>query len=127
MNTRNTKNAVRMSFVAFAALSATMVAGVSNAAEAGGVASQQAVTYKDLNLNSNAGIQILYRRIENAANQVCGNVGARDLRAASAQKACVERAISKAVADVNSPMLTMVSVVKSSDSVTQSFPIAQVR
>jgi UrcA family protein len=127
MNTRTTKNAVRMTFVAFAALSATMLAGVTNAAEAGDVAPQQAVTYKDLNLNSNAGIQILYKRIEGAASQVCGNVDSRDLRAMSAKKACVERAISNAVAAVNSPMLTMVSVAKSSDSVSQSLPTAQVR
>jgi UrcA family protein len=116
-----------MTFVAFAALSATMLAGVTNAAEAGNVAPTLAVTYKDLNLNSNAGIQILYRRIEGAANQVCGKVDARDLRAVSAKKACVEHAISNAVAAVNSPMLTMVSVAKSSDSVPQSLPTAQVR
>jgi UrcA family protein len=127
MNTLNTKNAVRMTFVAFAALSATMLAGVTNAAEASDFAPKQAVTYKDLNLHSNAGVKALYKRIEGAADQVCGNVDSRDLRAVSAKKACVDHAISSAVAAVNSPMLTMVSLANSSDSAPQSLPTAQVR
>ncbi len=75
----------------------------------------------------NAGVEMLYKRIEGAANQVCGKADARDLRGMSFKKACVERAISNAVAEVNSPMLKQVSFEKSDSHVQQSLPIAQVR
>jgi UrcA family protein len=127
MNTQNTKNTLRMTLVALTALSATMLAGVTHAVEFGDALPMQPVTYKDLDLNSNAGIEMLYKRIEGAANQVCGKADARDLRGMSFKKACVERAISNAVATVNNPTLTRVSLEKSDSHVQQSFPIAQVR
>jgi UrcA family protein len=110
MNIQNTKNAVRMTVVAIAAMSATVLAGVTHAAEAGDTLPKQVVVFKDLNLNSNAGVQVLYRRIQGAADQVCGKVDARDLRGVRAKKACVEQAIANAVATVDSRMLTTVAV-----------------
>jgi UrcA family protein len=121
------KNTMRMTLVALAALSATMLAGVTHAAASGDNLPKQVVTYKDLNLNSNAGIQVLYKRIQGAANQVCGKVEMRELQGMSVNKACVERAISNAVAAVNSPMLTRVYLAKLGNPVPQSLAIAQVR
>ena len=128
MNIQNTgtKNTMRMTFVAFAALSATMLAGVTQAAGFGDDPPKQTVSYQDLNLKSDAGIKVLYRRIQNAADQVCGNTDTRDLQVTSAKRACIERAISNAVAAVNSPMLTQVYLAKSG-SRPRSIPVAQVR
>jgi UrcA family protein len=124
---QNTLNTVRMTLVAVAALSATMLAGVTHAAGSADEVATQAVIYKDLNLNSSAGVQVLYHRIQGAANQVCGEVDARDLKGMSIRKACVEHAISSAVAAVNAPMLTRVYLAKSVGPAPKSLPIAQVR
>jgi UrcA family protein len=129
MNIQNTsgKKGMHRTLVVLAALSATMLAGVTQAAATGDYFPKQAVSYKDLNLNGNAGIQVLYKRIQGAANQVCGKVDVRDLQSMRVTKACVERAISDAVAAVNSPMLTQVYLAKSGRPMPQSLPLAQVR
>jgi UrcA family protein len=108
MNMQNTTGALRMTWVTLAALSATMLAGVSHATTQDNVPKQE-VSYQDLNLNSNAGVQALYRRIHVAANEVCGRVNPRDLADWQVKTACVERAVSEAVATVNSSNLTRVS------------------
>lgn len=129
MNTRNTvrNNTMRMTCVILAVASGTMLAGVTQAAHAGDNLPKQVVTYKDLNLNSDAGTKVLYKRIQGAADQVCGKVDVRDLQGMSVRNACLDRAISQAVAAVNSPKLTQVYVSKAGNPAPQSLPIAQVR
>jgi UrcA family protein len=84
------------------AVAAAMLVGVAQGAEV----AAKTVRYQDLNLNTEAGVQVLYRRIHGAANQVCGNFDVRDLRIGRAHKACVDRAVTDAVATVNNQMLT---------------------
>ena len=91
-----------------AALAAAMLVGVAQGAEV-------RVRYQDLNLNADAGVKVLYHRIKGAANQVCGYVDVRDLAAARAHAACVNRAVADAVAAVNNQGLT------------QTVAVAQVR
>ena len=102
MNTQVT--GVTNLLVVAAALAVGMLAGVTHAAEAEVPA--QTVRFQDLNLNTDAGVQVLYKRIHGAANQVCGNFNVRDLEGARIHKACVERAVADAVATVNNQMLT---------------------
>jgi UrcA family protein len=83
--------------VVAAALSVGMLVGVTHAAEV----PTKAVSYADLNLSSDAGVQVLYNRIHRAANEVCGNTEAHDLRGVRAHETCVQRAVSEAVASVN--------------------------
>jgi UrcA family protein len=85
-----------------AAMAATMLVGVAQAGEA----PAQVVGFKDLNLNTDAGVQVLYQRIHGAADHVCGTVDGRDLQIARAHKACVAQAMADAVAAVNNQMLT---------------------
>jgi UrcA family protein len=105
MNTR-IKNVTNTLVVA-----AAMLVGVAQAAEA----PAEAVTYQDLNLANEAGTGVLLQRIRGAANQVCGNVEIRDLPGARAHRACVEKAVSDAVAAVNN------------QKPTQTVAMAQVR
>ena len=100
MNMQNTNSALRMTWVTLAALSATMLVGVSHAASQDSVHSQ-AVAYQDLDLNSSAGVQALYRRVQFAAEQVCGEAGTRELARLQIKKACVDRAVSEAMATVS--------------------------
>jgi UrcA family protein len=97
--------------VVVAAMAAAMLVGVAQAVEA----PAKAVGYQDLNLNTDAGVQVLYKRIQGAADQVCGYVDGRDLVAARVHEACVERAVKDAVATVNNQGLT------------QTVAVAQVR
>lgn len=100
MNTqvKNAKNVL----VVLAAMSAAVLVGGVHAAEA----PARAVTYQDLNLNTEAGAKVLYERIHGAANEVCGSVEVRDLPGVRAHEACVAKAVSDAIAAVNNQRLT---------------------
>jgi len=64
----------------------------------------QIVSFADLDLTRTAGAQALYHRIQQAARDVCE---AADARAYSqSYRHCTSAAISRAVADVGSPLLT---------------------
>lgn len=90
------------------ALAAGMLAGVAHGAEV----PTQTVRFQDLNLNTDAGVKVLYKRIQGAANQVCGNVDGRDLALARAHKACVDRAVADAVAALNNQKMVAVAQVR---------------
>ncbi len=93
----------------FAAAAAVCLACVAVGAHANGTAYDvpaRTVHYADLNLNTEAGAAILYKRIRHAAEQVCGDVGSRELAQAAAAQACVNRTIFSSVHSVNSPTLT---------------------
>ena len=64
------------------------------------------VHYSDVNLDTQAGAEVLYKRIRNAAEQVCGDVGSRQLEEAAAARACVEQAVVGSVRAVNNLQLT---------------------
>ena len=95
--TRNTKN-FTMAAVAAVCLASVTIAHADDAA--------RTVHYSDLNLNTQAGAAVLYKRIRNAAVEVCGDVDARQLAEAKAAKACVDRAIFTGVRSVNAPKLS---------------------
>jgi UrcA family protein len=95
--TRNTKN-FTMAAVAAVCLASVTIAHADDAA--------RTVRYSDLNLNTQAGAAVLYKRIRNAAVEVCGDVDARQLAEAAAAKACVDRAIFTGVRSVNAPKLS---------------------
>ena len=65
------------------------------------------VKYSDANIGSPAGAQVLLKRIEAAANTACG--GAPDIRQLdrwASFEACRTSAVARAVAAIDSPMLT---------------------
>ena len=96
--TRNTKSFTTAAVAAVCLASVTIIAHADEAA--------RTVRYSDLNLNTQAGAAVLYKRIRNAAEAVCGDVGPRPLAQAVAVKACVDRAVFTGVRSVNAPMLT---------------------
>jgi UrcA family protein len=79
-----------------------------SAAQAGEPASNvphKVVSFRDLNLNTPEGVAVLYGRIKTAAYEVCGNPERWDLGQRKLQ-ICIDSSVSRAVAQVNSPMLT---------------------
>jgi len=67
---------------------------------------QRVVTYGDLNVNSAAGADALVRRIDNAAEQVCGsNDGRTNTRQAMINRECETEATENGVYDTNHPVV----------------------
>jgi len=65
------------------------------------------VRYSDLDIASPAGVQMLLKRIDAAANTACGGVpDIRQLHQWANFEACRRSAVARAVATVDSPMLT---------------------
>jgi UrcA family protein len=66
------------------------------------------VYYSDLKPLQVASAETLYKRIRKAAEQVCGDIGSRQLAEAAAARTCVNQAVSASVRVVNSARLTEV-------------------
>lgn len=64
------------------------------------------VSYADLDLTNEAGAERLYLRIRSAARSVCGTPGLLQVINVSRIRQCAEDATARAIAEVNSPMLT---------------------
>lgn len=76
------------------------------------------VKYGDLNIASQAGAQVLLKRIEAAANAACGGKpDIRELSKLTRFKACRRSAVARAVVAVESPMLRAMAQGGSPDSV----------
>lgn len=68
----------------------------------------EVVRYDDVRLISNVGAAVLYGRLRSAAERACGGPNDRQQLANDARsRACVDDALSKAVAEVNQPLLTI--------------------
>ena len=96
-------------FVAAATLAALTLAGTASLAHADALSDteKQIVRYGDLNLATQAGLQALYRRIQNAAADVCGPSTVAGTRIVSAAwKDCVSASVRDAILKVNHPSLT---------------------
>jgi len=64
------------------------------------------VSYSDLDLSKDAGIERLYARLRSAADEACGRVDIRELAALGRQRLCARDALDRAVEDAHSPRLT---------------------
>lgn len=65
------------------------------------------VRFDDLNLETTAGVNALYRRISNAARDVCPDAYSRDLLTVTASERCQAAAVSRAVQQLNNPKLAL--------------------
>jgi UrcA family protein len=73
------------------------------------------VTYADLDLSTSVGITTLYRRLHAAAEKVCEPLDRAYLSLASRYRACVQKALSNSVRQVDKPMLTQYYAERSGD------------
>jgi UrcA family protein len=90
------------------ALIATGLAFVGTAAHAGTdmVTREVKVNFADLNLESQAGIDSLYSRLQAAARRVCGTADRADLRSNEDVARCRKAAIGEAVARIDNKALS---------------------
>jgi UrcA family protein len=105
MTTATSKlTAVRRSLMLAGAIAALGATATSFAAPATDVPSV-AVRYDDLNLATEAGVKVLYRRISRAARDVCPDTYSRDLTMLAAGGRCQAEAVALAVHKLNNPQL----------------------
>jgi UrcA family protein len=64
------------------------------------------VRFSDLDITKSDGAKVLYSRIRAAARDVCELSTGYDAIMRATIKACIDKAVDKAVKDVNAPMLT---------------------
>lgn len=92
--------------VAFASVIAIALATPAFAQNETTRTQERVVTYGDLNLNSAAGADALVRRIDNAAEQVCGaNDGRTTTRQAQINRSCEREATENGVYDTGHPVV----------------------
>jgi UrcA family protein len=89
---------------AFAAIAAAPIAATH--AEGTAVTRSEMVRYGDLDLNNQEGAVTLYRRLHNAAADVCSEPSEDKYSSEPDYKRCVEHAVGDAVASVGQPALT---------------------
>jgi UrcA family protein len=117
--------AIRIAWLVFASVPISTI--VTNAAQAGepvDTPPHKVVSFRDLNLNSPEGVAALYGRIKSAAYDACGNPDRFDLSQLKLQT-CIKDAVSRAIADVNSPMLTSLYQAETGKADKQTATLAQ--
>jgi len=90
----------------FCTLGAAALCAASASVQAAEEVSSKTVKFADLNITSEAGAKVLYGRIRDAARDVCGVSSGGDPILRTGVNACIQKAIDKAVKDVNSPVLS---------------------
>jgi len=103
----NRNLAARTRRLALAAALATLAFGAvapqGRAVAADAAVPTVTVPFADLNLAHQAGSEKLYRRIENAAERVCGSPSGLDLKQRITARLCIEQAMARAIAGVSHP------------------------
>jgi UrcA family protein len=99
-------NAIRIAWVMFSFAPIAMIASAAQAGEPADAPPHKVVNFRDLNLNTAEGAAALYKRIKSAASEVCGHSDSFDLSRLYVPQTCINEAVSRAVAQVNRPMLT---------------------
>jgi UrcA family protein len=102
------------------ALAALSVTGITAAHAAARDTNSVVVRYGDLNLDSQAGINTLHKRIRNAAESVCGPLETKVLGLREAYDSCVKQAIEDGVAAVNNTSLSQFNATRTKRSVLAS-------
>jgi UrcA family protein len=105
-------NAIRIAWVMFSYAPIAMIAGAAQAGEPADAPPHKVVSFRDLNLNTTEGAEVLYKRIKSAAKEVCGVSYSFDLARMYVPQTCISEAVARAVAQVDRPMLTSLYQVK---------------
>lgn len=87
------------------ALGGAVIGGTAQAADTDQPLAR-AVTYGDLNLDTQEGAKALYARLRYAAMEVCSPLEARELSRHQVWERCVNSALTSAVGKVNKPTVT---------------------
>jgi UrcA family protein len=112
---------LKMKFLITCALAGILAGPLSAVASGNGKADEppiRVVQFGDLDLSRGAGIAVLYSRLRFAAKEVCESSDTWSLRLFRQRTDCLEAAIGRAVADVNSAALTTYYLTRSKAGAT---------
>lgn len=102
MNIFNKKNLLAFTLItAFAAPAISTAATMSSNRNTNSVT----VSFADLNLSQDKGIETLYSRLKTGAKQSCGTVSARQLNLFKSSKQCAKSALADAVKRIDNEKL----------------------
>jgi UrcA family protein len=93
-------------FITFASATVLSLAILSPSQAADDLPQSRTVQFADLDLSKTEGAATLFSRIRGAAKAVCSRHESRELARRQRYSACVELAVSNAVARVDEPVLT---------------------
>jgi UrcA family protein len=105
MKTHTLNNTKHIAMAALVAFGLSAAAFGAYAGETDDVPTRT-VRYADLDLNTQKGATVLYNRIRQAAEQVCGYEGSQRIAIAAPVKACVATAVAASVHAKNNARLT---------------------
>ena len=113
--------------IALVVLASGPITWVADAAQADEAVPHKVVHFNDLNLSSTEGAAALYGRIKGAVSEVCGKQDRFNLSQSHATEICIKDAVSRAVAEINSPVLTSLYRAKTGIADKQTVTLAQTR
>ena len=95
-----------------------LAAGSAGAADRTATSADIAVKYSDVELNSEADAEALYKKLRSAARAVCDDNagGHRTLEVRNRAERCTNQVLADAVRRINQPMLTALHANKSSNA-----------
>ena len=102
----NTFNNTSRWLSTLAAIACTFTVGTAIAGPPADAIPSVTVSYADLDLASQAGAQVLYQRIKQAAQTVCAALASKQLERQALWHDCYEQAVANAVATIDRPLLT---------------------
>jgi UrcA family protein len=108
MNTKTNRNHVGTAIAAVLFGAVAAVASLPASADSNQAPPQVTVKYGDIDISNPQGAAALYARIRSAAKAVCPRLDERELERIAQAQACIDHAISTAVAHVNAPALSEV-------------------
>jgi UrcA family protein len=93
-------------------IAALVLSGAQAAVADRSVQLSTTVKYAELDLSQPEAVEVLHRRLSNAAEEVCSPLDSRQLSRQLEYRRCVAETLSRAVAGVDRPMLTQYHVQK---------------
>jgi UrcA family protein len=110
---RTAGSRARVALVLLGSLAGVMAAGAAGAATPDSGVPSVVVKFDALTLDTDSGVNQLYRRIESAAKQVCPDGTMRDLSAHQRVEQCRKQAVARAIQQIDNPRLAALHAVRS--------------
>ena len=110
---RTAGSRARVALVLLGSLAGVMAAGAAGAATPDSDVPSVVVKFDDLTLDTDGGVNRLYRRIVFAAKQVCPDGDMRDLRSHQQAEQCRKQAVARAIQQIDNPRLAALHAVRS--------------
>jgi UrcA family protein len=114
--TRAAGSRAKFASLLLGSLAGVMAVGAASAASPDSDVPSVVVKYSEQSLATDGGVNDLYRRITNAAKQVCPEASIRDLSAVRQVEECRDQAVAQAIRKINNSRLAALYATHSKNS-----------